>query len=186
MALVIFLQVSNSLAACCTFSDLTCALFPVIFIWKLNMAVRRKISLILVMCGSIFSMIMSILKTVSLAEVANSAVGTPNVQYSSSPQLIYGFSEQSIVIIMGCIPTLHAVKRSDFAKLSFLKRYYGYMRKSTTSDYASNRYTDLGTDSHKLSNIHTAKETTKTSGGAENSLTTSRHHGGFVLYAKDA
>ena len=168
----------TALAACCTFSDFTYALFPVIFIWKLNMAVRRKISLILVMCGSIFSMIMSILKTVSLGQVANSAVGTPDVQYSSSPQLIYGFSEQSVVIIMGCIPTLHAIKRSDFAKLSFLKRYYGYMRKSTTSDYAFNRYADLDTESHKLSNIHTAKATTKTSVGADNSLTTCRHHGG--------
>ncbi|KAI1256085.1 hypothetical protein MGN70_002246 [Eutypa lata] len=51
---------------CSTFSDLTYALFPVIFVWKLNMPLRERISLMLVMCGSIFSMTMSILKTIAM------------------------------------------------------------------------------------------------------------------------
>lgn len=70
MSLVFFRQVANShsllSAACSTFSDLTYALFPVIFVWKLNMPLRERISLMLVMCGSIFSMTMSILKTIAM------------------------------------------------------------------------------------------------------------------------
>lgn len=70
----------------------------------------QRISLTLVMCGSILSMIMSILRTISIGEIANATVGTPDMQYSSSPQLTYDFAEQSIVIFMGCIPILRATK----------------------------------------------------------------------------
>lgn len=161
--------------SCCTFSDLTYALFPVIFVWKLNMPLRERISLIVVLCGSILSMTMSILKTVAMGEVANAAVGTPDVQYTSSTQLIYGYTEQSVVIIMGCFPTLRAAMHLNFSKLGNLRRYYMYMRKSSASDYASNGYTDLDTDSHKLNHIQMAKGTSKTSIGVGDSLTRSRH-----------
>lgn len=63
------------------------------------------------MCGSILSMTMSILRTMSIGEIANATVGTPDVQYIiSSPQLTYGFAEQSVVIFMGCIPILRATQ----------------------------------------------------------------------------
>lgn len=111
-----------------------------------------------------------------MGELANAAVGTPDTQYKSSPQLIYGFAEQSVVIIMGCIPTLHAVKKSDFSKLNFLKRYYEYVKKSSTSDYTSEGYTDLGKGSHKLDHLHATEGITKASGGAGESLSPSRNH----------
>ncbi|KAI0444739.1 hypothetical protein F4803DRAFT_560600 [Xylaria telfairii] len=164
--------------SCCTFSDLTYALFPVIFIWKLNMPFRRKLSLILVMCLSIFSMILSILKTISLGQIANATVGTPDTQYNSSPQLIYGFVEQSVVIILGCIPVLHASMKTGFSKLSNLRKYYMFGRKSSTSNYTSTGYTDLETSSHEMGYVHTAKATTKTSVYAGDYHASSRPHGG--------
>ncbi|KAI1089143.1 hypothetical protein F5B19DRAFT_468553 [Rostrohypoxylon terebratum] len=164
--------------SCFTFSDLTYALFPVIFVWKLNMPLRERISLIVILCGSILSMTMSILKTIALGQVANAAVGTPDVQYTSSTQLIYGYTEQNVVIIMGCIPTLRAVMKLNFSKLSYLRRYYAYMKKSSASDYTSSGYTDLDTDSHKMRNIHMAKGTSKTSIGVKESLTRSRQPNG--------
>ncbi|KAI0111771.1 hypothetical protein F4814DRAFT_365499 [Daldinia grandis] len=164
--------------SCCTFSDLTYALFPVIFIWKLNMPLRERISLIIVLCGSILSMTMSILKTISMGEVANAAAGTPDVQYSSSTQLIYGYTEQSVVIIIGCLPTLRAAMKLNFSKLGNLRRYYMYIRKSSTSDYTSNGYTDLDTDSHNMNHVHIAKGATKTSIGVGDFLTGSSHDGG--------
>ncbi|KAI1078172.1 hypothetical protein F5B20DRAFT_549621 [Whalleya microplaca] len=164
--------------SCCTFSDLTYALFPVIFVWKLHMPLRERISLIFVLCGSFLSMAMSILKTISLGQVANAAVGTPDVQYSSSTQLIYGYTEQSVVIIMGCIPTLRAVMKLNFSKLSNLRKYYMYMRKSSASDDASNGYSDLDTDSNKLNHIPNAKGTSKTSVGVGDPLNRFRQHGG--------
>lgn len=62
------------------------------------------------MCGSILSMTMSILRTISIGEIANATVGTPDLQCISSPQRTYGFAEQSVVIFMGCIPILHATQ----------------------------------------------------------------------------
>lgn len=135
----------------------------------------------LIMCGSFFTMIMSILKTISMGAVANSAVGTPDVQYSSSPQLIYGFAEQSVVIIMGCIPILRAIMKLELSKLSLVRRFYAYMGKSSTDGYAVNRYTDLDTDSHNLNHIHRAKGTTKTSVGTRDTPSVSRDHDGINL-----
>lgn len=113
---------------------------------------------------------MSILKTISMGQVANAAVGTPDVQYNSSPSLIYGFVEQDVVIIMGCIPSLRAVMKLNFSKLSVLRRYYIW-RKSSSDDYASNGYNDLDEDSHKLNYIHTPKGTIKAPAGAGDSFT---------------
>lgn len=47
----------------------------------------------------------------SVGEIVNATVGMPDVQYIiSSPQLTYGFAEQSVVIFMGCIPILRATQ----------------------------------------------------------------------------
>ncbi|KAF2963102.1 hypothetical protein GQX73_g10468 [Xylaria multiplex] len=173
----IWLYTAYFYQSCCTFSDLTYALFPVIFIWKLNMPLRQKLSLALIMCLSIFSMTMSILKTIALSQIANATVGAPDTQYKSSPQLIYGFTEQSTVIIMGCIPVLHASIKMNFSKLSNLRRYYIFARKSSTSNYASTGYTDLDPNSHEISYVHIAKGNTETSVSAGDYLVSSRSHG---------
>ncbi|GAP82403.2 putative integral membrane [Rosellinia necatrix] len=152
----------------CTFSDLTYALFPVIFIWRLNMPLRERISLILVMGGSLLSMTLSILKTIALAEVAAASPTSPDPQYKASTSLKYGYTEQNIVIIMGCIPALRPFLKLATSKLSSLRKYYSYIRKTTPSEFSSNRYTDLDTDSHQLNYIHTGDGTAKASVGVGN------------------
>ncbi|KAK2595092.1 hypothetical protein QQS21_007177 [Conoideocrella luteorostrata] len=152
---------------CCTVSDLTYALFPILFIWKLNMPIRQRVSLILVMCGSIVSMSMSIVKTISMGQVANVAPGMPDVQYKASPQIVYGFVEQCLVIIIGCIPVLRTILKIDFTKLSITRRLYMYRSKQSASDQGSKDYNDLGTDTHKLSHLHASEGASdRSSGGA--------------------
>lgn len=164
--------------SCCTFSDLTYALFPVIFIWRLNMPLRQRLSLVFVMSGSIVSMVMSILKTISMAEIANVKPGAVDVQYRASFQLIYGYTEQSLVIIIGCLPPMRALMKLDFSQLSLVRRYYMYRSKRSASEYGTNGYTDLDTDTHKLSHINGTKGSTQASVDAVGSFGGTRNHGG--------
>ncbi|KAI1803414.1 hypothetical protein F4811DRAFT_524681 [Daldinia bambusicola] len=155
----IWLYTAYFTQSCFTVSDLTYVLFPVIFTWRLNMPLRERISLMIVMCGSMLSMSMSILKTIAMGAVANATVGTADVQYQSSLSLMYGYIEQCVVIIIGCIPTLRSIiKKLDFSKLSEL-RYYMYTRKASVPDFAYNGYTDLDTDHYKLATVTWEVET---------------------------
>jgi hypothetical protein len=174
----VWLYTTYFFSALSAFSDLTYALFPVIFIWKLNMPVRQRVGLIIVMCGSIISMIMAIMKARSFGEVAKVPEGAVDVQFRASTQLIYGFTEQALVIIMGCIPSLRAVFKLDFSQLSIVRKYYSYRSKQSASEYSSSGYADLGKDSHNLSHIGMSKGVTQASVGRAGSLASSGHHGG--------
>ncbi|KAH8723095.1 hypothetical protein GQ44DRAFT_806076 [Phaeosphaeriaceae sp. PMI808] len=50
-----------------TFSGLTYVPFPVVFIWRLPIPLRSRIGLILLMCMSLFTVAISIRKTIWLA-----------------------------------------------------------------------------------------------------------------------
>ncbi|KUJ18478.1 uncharacterized protein LY89DRAFT_780548 [Mollisia scopiformis] len=97
-----------------TFSDLTYVLFPVIIIWNLNMPVRQKIGLMLLMAASLFTMSMSIMK-VMVAQ--GSSHFSPDVEYNASLGVLWSGMEQTCVIIMGCVPPLRAITKLDFTGL---------------------------------------------------------------------
>ncbi|ROV87000.1 hypothetical protein VMCG_10821 [Cytospora schulzeri] len=104
-------------------SDITYVLFPVMVIWKLHMPTRRKIGLLVVMAMSLVTMCAAVAKiTVSLIPMTNNKIlGDPAVQYFTS---IINFSsdcEQALVIIMGCIPTLHLANRLRVPSLKELR-----------------------------------------------------------------
>ncbi|KAF2789983.1 hypothetical protein K505DRAFT_420135 [Melanomma pulvis-pyrius CBS 109.77] len=98
-----FVQSVNS------FSDLTYVAFPVAFIWNLQMPARERIGLIFVMALSIFTMLMSILKTYWIYTASQATKASVDVQYNATFQVLFGVLEQCVVIIMGCIPSIRHV-----------------------------------------------------------------------------
>lgn len=95
------------------FSDLTYVLFPVAFIWRLQMPLHNRIGLILVMCMSLFTMAMSILKTANMVIAFKANFSSVDAQYDASLHLLYGLLEQHFVIIMGCIPSLRSLIKQN-------------------------------------------------------------------------
>lgn len=86
-------------------------------IWRLNMPTQRKVGLVLLMAGSLLTAAMSIVKTV-LAQRAS--VASADAQYTASLEVLWCTLEETMVIIMGCIPTLRAITKLNFPSLSAL------------------------------------------------------------------
>ncbi|CAI6099036.1 unnamed protein product [Clonostachys chloroleuca] len=90
-------------------TDLTFVLFPIITIWKLNMALRRKIGLCFLMAGSLFGMVSCIMRilTFRTATFSQSAEG-----------VLWNSIEQSLVVILGSMPLLPAIQKLQIGFLS--------------------------------------------------------------------
>jgi hypothetical protein len=103
------------------------------------MPLRDRIGLIFIMCLSIFTMVMSILKTYWIYTASQATQVSVDVQYDAIFQVLFGVLEQDVVIIMGCIPSIRHMVVLDFKILnslgssltSFIK---GTRSKSTGSD----------------------------------------------------
>ncbi|KAM4056181.1 integral membrane protein [Hirsutella rhossiliensis] len=91
-----------------TFSDLTYVLFPIMIIFKLNMPLRRKLGLAGLMAASLFTMVASIMKTVT-SQASSASEG--DLQYRGTMAIFWSAFEQSFVIIMTCIPPLRSAKQ---------------------------------------------------------------------------
>ncbi|KAI1742419.1 hypothetical protein F4680DRAFT_31749 [Xylaria scruposa] len=83
------------------FSDLSYVFCPVFIIWKLNMPLRRKIGLAIVLSLSFISFVGSVMKPVT-ANLAHD-------QYQSSLVIIWSNLEQTLVIMITCVPALRAL-----------------------------------------------------------------------------
>lgn len=90
-----------------TFADLTYVLFPVIIIWNLHLSLDKRIGLMLLMCTSLITMAVSIMKAITLAHVS----GVKEPAYSSSLSALWAGLEQTLVIIMASVPALSAVTK---------------------------------------------------------------------------
>ncbi|KAI0474674.1 hypothetical protein F4859DRAFT_481528 [Xylaria cf. heliscus] len=88
-------------------SDLTYVLFPVMIIWQLQMPFKRKFGLCICLTLSFITLAFSILKTVT-AQGSNTS--SDDAQYTASLNSVWNNTEQCLVIIMGCIPTLLPVR----------------------------------------------------------------------------
>ncbi|KAK7224666.1 hypothetical protein V2G26_012669 [Clonostachys chloroleuca] len=104
--LLVFTYVSGGIFAQ---TDLTFVLFPIITIWKLNMALRRKIGLCFLMAGSLFGMVSCIMRilTFRTATFSQSAEG-----------VLWNSIEQSLVVILGSMPLLPAIQKLQIGFLS--------------------------------------------------------------------
>lgn len=124
-----------------TFSDLTYVLFPVGIIWRLNMRLRTKIYLCLLMSLSLVTMAASLLKSVygslGTGHVTNN---NQELQYDSSLSVVWAGLEQSLVIILTCVPALQVISKMDFPYLrsirsSLVKFVRGTPRESRDTNF---------------------------------------------------
>jgi hypothetical protein len=77
-------------------------ILPVSIIWKLNMPFRNKLGLGIVLSLSLISFVGSIMKPVTASSAPT--------QYAASLVILWSALEQTLVIIVSCIPALrHAV-----------------------------------------------------------------------------
>jgi len=138
-----------------TFADLTYVLFPVIIIWRLNMPIQRRIGLALLMCTSLVTMAVSILKTTGTQTVSSN---TKEPQYTASLAVIYVNVEQTLVIIMASAPTLRAIKNVDFGVFSrlgsSLASHLGYSSRKSSQAPSVAHYHDLEKNTHQLGRLH--------------------------------
>ncbi|KAH8897332.1 hypothetical protein GQ53DRAFT_887691 [Thozetella sp. PMI_491] len=139
-----------------TFADLTFVLFPVMFIWKLNMPLQQRIGLMVLMAASLLTMAASILKLIAVQGASDLK---PDAQYNASLEMLWVGLEQTFVIIMGCVPSLRSVLKLDgFRSLSsslssFLRR--GDKSKASSMDNKSDpgTYSDLEMNTNRLGDL---------------------------------
>lgn len=98
-------------------SDFTYAFFPITFIWKLDMPRRKKFGLILVMAGSFVTMAAAIGRAVlsfwSVSADETSAKKQSSVILFTQIGWFWTAVEQSLVEILGNVPILMNIARSD-------------------------------------------------------------------------
>lgn len=84
-----------------SFSDLILALYPLTFIWNLQLKLKIKIGLGAVMSLGLIATIASVYKTVELQNLA-----TPDFTFDATNLVLWYMTENWLIIIAACIPTL--------------------------------------------------------------------------------
>lgn len=104
-------------------------------IWKLKMRTRQKVGLFVVMAMSLVTMTAALAKiAVSLIPMTDSDVlGDPATQYFASIINFTSDCEQCLVIIMGCIPTLHLASRLKIPTISEFRNSVSNLLRSRRS-----------------------------------------------------
>lgn len=103
-------------------------------IWGLNMPLRQRAGLIILLGVSLFTMVMSIMKTISLQRIADqqSDPTATDVLYNASLSILWTCLEQACVIVMGCVPPLRAVMKLEGTK-RFASSLGSLLRRAKTS-----------------------------------------------------
>lgn len=107
-------------------------------VWRLNMPLRQRLGLIILLSVSLFTMVMSILKTIGLKAIADqqSDPTATDVQYNATLSILWTCLEQACVIIMGCVPSLRAVMKLQLAR-SVSSSLASLLRRPKTSPSSS-------------------------------------------------
>ncbi|KAI2468972.1 hypothetical protein F4781DRAFT_431804 [Annulohypoxylon bovei var. microspora] len=114
-----------------TAADLFYVIFPVIFIWRLNMPLGRKIRLAVLVSMSVFTAVASIMKTTLVQE----SVGQAEEMQSVAETFIWSNLEQTFIIIMGCIPTLPQLFKQDTTFFRAIRSPLQYFTSKGSSVY---------------------------------------------------
>lgn len=101
------------------------------------MPMRRKLGLMFLMCLSLFTMTMSILRTVWTAAASKATRHDVDVQYHSSYLLLFSTLEGTFVIMMGCIPSLRAAMTTKLTGIPSLRSLLSNMAKRRGSKKTS-------------------------------------------------
>lgn len=124
------------------------------------MALRRKIGLIIVLAMSLFTMSISIIKTIA---AQGSTHASSHVEYDGTLGVLWSVLEQTSVIIMGCIPTLRGITKLEITTLNSLgsslstlikrNRRQGSSLDDGYSSTPSKGYENLKMDTRKLGQL---------------------------------
>lgn len=136
-------------------SDITFVFFPVMFIWKLQMAYSRKLALIGLMSVGLITFGSGLAKIVIATQLVQSTFYA-----TQDADVIVGLMstiENSLAISMGCVPTLGHVKQLRFSWLSrvseSLTTLFGGLRRSRrASKGTGDRDVELGRYADQISN----------------------------------
>ncbi|KAJ5109540.1 hypothetical protein N7456_006215 [Penicillium angulare] len=111
-AIIKFAYFSNTFNSA---TDLFLAIFPTVVFWNLNLKLRIKISLIVLLSLGIIAMIASIIKTTKLDQVPS----ITNLGTTGGIELIrWGYVENAIIIITSSIPCIRPLIISSVRKIS--------------------------------------------------------------------
>ncbi|KAJ5810743.1 uncharacterized protein N7503_002961 [Penicillium pulvis] len=112
VAVINFAYFSNTFNSA---TDLFLALFPTVVFWNLNLKLRIKISLIVLLSLGIVAMIASIIKTTKLDQVPS----ITNLGATGGLELIrWAYVENAIIIITSSIPCIRPLIISSVRKIS--------------------------------------------------------------------
>lgn len=99
-------DVAQSLFA---FADLAYIICPVFIIWRLNMPLHTKLGLTSVLCLSFITFVGAIMK-ITTSETAHTL-------YSSSVVVLWAALEQTLVIIISCVPSLRHLTQAELPRI---------------------------------------------------------------------
>ncbi|KAL4971901.1 hypothetical protein BDW66DRAFT_155223 [Aspergillus desertorum] len=106
-----------------TASDFFLAVFPTVIFWNLNLRLRIKIGLIVLMSLGILAMIASIIKTTKYGDIP----GITNLGSTGGIELIrWGFAENLIIIITSSVPCIRPLLISSVRKISSAAKSRSY------------------------------------------------------------
>lgn len=104
-------------------TDFFLAVFPTIIFWSLNLRLRIKISLIILMSLGILAMIASIIKTTKYDDIPS----ITNLGSHGGIELIrWGYAENLIIIITSSVPCIRPLLISSVRKISSAARSRSY------------------------------------------------------------
>ncbi|KAK0712208.1 hypothetical protein B0T21DRAFT_454743 [Apiosordaria backusii] len=160
-----------------TFADLTYVICPIFIIWRLNMRLHQRVGLAIVMGVSIFTVVMSIMKTIT---AVSGTTPREDAQYDAALTVLWASGEQACVVLLGCVPALRALPGLDYSRLRSLGdslSRLGWSKRSMASNSGksfgiygsrsagvSSAYHDLENNTHKLGRLgnHSDKGVTGT------------------------
>ncbi|MCJ1280029.1 hypothetical protein MMC21_007854 [Puttea exsequens] len=134
-------------------SDIVLALYPVLVFWNLQITNKIKIGLCALMAGGLVAAAAGITKTVYLKLIA----AEQDITYAESPLLIWGWTENWLVLILGCLPPLNAfflrvfqrVLSSSNGRRSTKPGAGGYYQQQYSSDRINGSHTRGAGSKHR-------------------------------------
>lgn len=149
-----------------TFADVSYVLIPVAIVWRLKLALHRRLGLIALLAAMLATAVMSILKTWTIHWQGDPTVTDP--LYRNSLQVLFANMEQTNVIIMGCVPSLRAMFTIDLPPgLSRLGQSINSLLGRTTN---LSKGTAASWGNHPTDKVHSSSRGTTAGGGSYHDL----------------
>ncbi|KAF2118234.1 hypothetical protein BDV96DRAFT_629809 [Lophiotrema nucula] len=139
--------VGRSVSAYNAAMDVFCALVPYLLIRNLNIPRKDKRNLIILMGGSIFGAVATIMKIVAMSTISN--VG--DITYSWSEITIWYLTENHVLIITGSMPALRPFWRTIYG------RYSSYVSSSKSRNSFNPSSSNKKSESYHLPTIGSAR-----------------------------